>query len=898
MKIKHLPCGLFPHISTGFQRDPLYAEEGARVTVGCRLDEAQGEADAVLWWRAVPSAEWREVQAEKREDCSRVFSFSCPCGAEQVEYQFKAHDKGGEEESAVFRFSPVHRVTLEAPYEVEHTEREVRAKYKADNTECVWSVVTERDSVFYYNLNVYLTDSPYKSNFTTQNKPLVSPLALKTADGSVFLSASEGTLAELPGRLTLWMDRRGNVYEAEQELMVSGEAVYGLGEKFDAVNQLGKSPLSAVVEQYAHQKDKTYFPIPFFYTDKGVGFLQEGDWRTRFSFRKTEHPDRVAVVMHSRCPRTGRLFSGRFFTGEPAQQLAQYAEYTGMPALPPKWAFGPWMSSNGWNSQQEALEQIRRMNELAIPATVQVLEAWSDEETFYIWNDAQYTPKAEGSFTYEDFTFPPEGKWPDPRGFIQTLEHNGVRLILWQIPVVKYQQGPRSAQLEMDEAYAIQHRLCIRNQDGTPYRITENWFGNSLMPDFTNPETVKWWFGKRKYLLDLGVAGFKTDGGEFLFDESARLFDGRTVEEAHNDYPNQYEGAYHRFLEENLGEGQGVLFSRAGYTGGQRHPIHWAGDQVSEWSELRGQLTAGLSLGLSGVPFWGFDIGGFAGDFPSTELYLRSAAMAAFCPVMQFHSEPRYGQYYMTARDHWNNDRSPWNMAEANRDDRIVPIYRLFANLRMNLLPYLWQEAQHCAAAVRPMMAHLVYDYPNDPAVRELDDEYMLGRNLLVAPIVCEGATGREVYLPQGGWYDLWSGEAHRGPCRVWVSCGLDRLPVFLREGGVLPLNMNHRFVAGETDPRAAVSNRLDGYEELAFIAAGDSAAAFEDEFGNALELRVSGGRAGLEGAWKTPVTVFPWGSACEEAAAAGEENGVQAALQTAEFFGRRMAGRRYSPKA
>lgn len=311
------------------------------------------------------------------------------------------------------------------------------------------------------------------------------------------------------------------------------------------------------------------------------------------------------------------------------------------------------------------------MSETSIPASVMVLEAWSDEETFYIWNDAEYEPRDDGgAFRYEDFRFREDGKWPDPMAFVNKLDQHGMKLVLWQIPVVKFERSKHGEQLDLDEKYAIENGLCIRNGDGSPYRITEMWFGNSLMPDFTNPETRRWWFEKRRYLTEqMHVAGFKTDGGEFLFDPEAYSSDGRTGYELHNEYPLLYEGAYHEFMNETIGPGKGLTFSRAGFTGAQKYPAHWAGDQVSEFSELRGQLVAGLSLGLTGVPFWGFDIGGFAGNFPSTELYLRSTALAAFAPIMQFHSEPRYGQYYMTEREHWNNDRSPWNMAEANRDE-------------------------------------------------------------------------------------------------------------------------------------------------------------------------------------------------------------------------------------
>lgn len=164
--------------------------------------------------------------------------------------------------------------------------------------------------------------------------------------------------------------------------------------------------------------------------------------------------------------------------------------------------------------------------------------------------------------------------------------------------------------------------------------------------------------------------------------------------EAHNLYPMQYEQAYHAWM--RCRGVDGVLFSRAGYAGAQTVPIHWAGDQLSTWSELQTQLKAGLSAGLSGVLFWNFDVGGVAGELPEAELYLRATAMGCFCPVMQWHAEPSNGQFYATHEAAFNNDRSPWNLAEKLGDPALLEISCNFARLREKLRPYLWAEAQHC----------------------------------------------------------------------------------------------------------------------------------------------------------------------------------------------------------
>lgn len=869
MYIKHLPSGLFPHFDSGFERRPLYPKAGEVVKIGCRLDGAAKHMPVILRWKVngnpMPDVVHIDTRAHENSLYYYTFEIPLPDDPATIEYSFAVFEEDGTKEcsnteSVTYVFESLHEIQLSEPSEMGFHDKTLYALYSYGQKQYQLKIEINSNIsiIFSHYLNGKVVDFKgfdecvfnIRDNYTIR---VNNPLLLRIE--------KEGTLlAEYKPIIKLSLDRHGRTYQIEQSIAMTGSAFYGFGEKFDHVNQKGLSPLSYVVEQYSNQQDKSYIPIPFFFTDHNVGFLQNNTWKTQFSIKETkksppmEYASKKSnlheVGISSRCPREGILYECTLFVGEPREIIRQYTSITGELTLPPKWAFGPWMSSNGWNTQKESLEQIAQMNELSIPATVLVLEAWSDEETFYIWNDAKYTPRTDGgSMAYEDFTFTEEGKWPNPKEFANAVNENGLKLVLWQIPVVKYERSPHCEQLDLDTEYAINQGLCVKNADGSPYRITEMWFGNSLIPDFTNPETLRWWFDKRKYLVsELGVSGFKTDGGEFLFDESSYLYDGRTIEEAHSDFPNLYVGAYHNFLNETLGNNQGVTFSRAGYTGAGKYPIHWAGDQVSTFSELRGQLMAGLSIGLSGVPFWSFDLGGFAGDFPSTELYLRSAAFGAFAPVMQFHSEPRNGQYYMTERKRWNNDRTPWNMAIANDDERIIEVYRLFANLRMNLLPYLWQEANYCVKTSRPMMAHLIYDYPMEESVIDLDDEYMLGRDLLVAPIIAEGAVGREIWLPKGVWYDFWSGLKLTGGTTIYYECQLNKIPVFVREGAFLPLNINHQLKFGTTHIEGAVSNRLDEYETLCIALYGGCEFKFEDDLGTKVKIEIDGNQGSIEG--------------------------------------------------
>ena len=545
----------------------------------------------------------------------------------------------------------------------------------------------------------------------------------------------------------------GHFTMIRQQGQLYARHIWGTGERYHAVDLRSSFSNGIVTEKFTQQGEQTYLPIPFFMTEQCLGCFVDSTIPVGMNFRD-------CFSLEKRVNEKTLLHEIWFF-GSPQDLLKQFILRTGKPVLPPDWAFGVWISANGWNSDAEVDAQLKALKQYDYPADVMVLEAWSDERTFYRWNGAEH--------------------WVNPAEAVRRIREAGLHLILWQIPVIKQEHdGAPGAQLLEDEREAVEKKLCIFLKSGVPYRIPEGvWFSGSLLPDFTNPETLAWWFEKRKYLLGMGVEGFKTDGGEFLLDDTAVLHDGSSGMEAHNQYPGQYIAAYHRFMEEN--GVRGLTFSRADSTGAQTRPIHWAGDQLSTWNELRSQLQAGISSGLSGVLFWGFDIGGFAGELPSVELYLRATEFGCFSPVMQWHAEPRSGQFYATHEGGFNNDRSPWNLADKLHEPRILEISVKYAKLRKALQPYLIQEAAWCTEHGRPMMAHLCLDFPEDENACACADQYMLGRDLLVCPIVEEGVTVRRVWLPQGIWKHYFTGETCVGGQYREFKCPLDQIIVLER---------------------------------------------------------------------------------------------------------------------
>ena len=574
--------------------------------------------------------------------------------------------------------------------------------------------------------------------------------------------------------------------------------VYGLGERFNGVNQIGKRVVCRVEEKFCNQGDISYLVTPFFMTDAGFGVYIETDEETEFDFGKDEiiclYPSEAKVHM---------------LYGSMKEILEQYIKRIGQPVLPPEYAFGIWVSANGWNCEQDVYATLECLEEKQFPASVMVLEAWSDEATFYIFNGAEYKPRRDGgAFRYEDFDFSKSAYWTDPKGMIDALHEHKIRLVLWQIPVFKKMEPgeEENIQHEADTRQALQRGLCVKRKDGSPYRIPEgHWFAGSLLPDFTNPETRKSWFASRKYLMDIGVDGFKTDGGEFICSEDTRFCDGTEGNACVNRYSQDYLDAYADFI-----SGDQVMFSRAGYSRSAVTPIHWAGDHMSTNDELKNVLSAGLSAAMSGIFFWSFDIGGFAGELPTMDLYRRSTAMAVFTPVMQWHSEPVGGQFKeISASQVLQNERSPWNIARAYHSPAFENEMRYWHWLRMNLLPYVFDTACRCVETCEPMMRPLRYEWQEDERTAETEDEYLFGDSLLVAPLLEENETAREVYLPDGEWYGLFSGIRYKGLQEIKST---ELFPVYLRCGYGIRL-------ARDPDVRAGEPMELQNMHEQLLIA-------------------------------------------------------------------------------
>jgi len=580
----------------------------------------------------------------------------------------------------------------------------------------------------------------------------------------------------------------------------SDEKFYGFGEKYNSIEQRGKVVDTYVYNQYQNQDTKTYLSCPYFYSSRGYGLYLNTSCYSCFDMASTNKAAYTftADTEHG----LDSKLDYYMYVGNADKALNSYSNVSGKPQKLPKWAFGLWLSANEWDRQSEVLNAANQAENNDIPATVAVLEQWSDENTFYIWNDSTYKA-VDGSkaLKYSDFNF--GDKWPDPKQMTNTLHNKGLKLILWQVPVLKYTDY-KWEQKDNDEAYMVSKKYAVGDGHGGEYRTPNGtWFGNSLLLDFTNKEATKWWMSKRAYLFDdVGIDGFKTDGGEMVWGRDVVFSDGSTGKSMRNRYPNTYIAAYNDYSKEKTGTG--MTFSRAGTSGAQTKGIYWAGDQSSTFASLKDSFHAGITAGISGVPYWSWDLAGFTGIFPNSELYKRSTEMAAFAPIMQFHSEKSNPEV--------SEERSPWNVQARTGDKSVVSHFSKYTNTRMNLLPYIYSEANKSTEDGSPLMRAMFIDFPQDENAYTANEQYMFGRNILVAPVLDEGAINKTLYLPQGNWINFFNNKAVKGGKNILVDAGVDDIPVYIKDGSIIPMNLNADYKMG-----SAIGNDVDKYTNLTF---------------------------------------------------------------------------------
>jgi alpha-D-xyloside xylohydrolase len=519
-------------------------------------------------------------------------------------------------------------------------------------------------------------------------------------------------------------------YAVESFVLYPSEAVYGLGESYGPVNRVGRTVGFWNTEGLGNTSGRAYKYVPFFMSTQGYGvFINESRPLTFWVGSRETCKNMFAIE--------GDLIDYFFFYGPSFKSILDtYTELTGKPPVPPKWTFGTWMSRISYFSQEQVMAVARKLRDMRFPSDVIHIDTgWFDED----WRC--------------DWKFNPE-RFPDPERMFAEAANMGFRICLWQIPYV----------LKETNVYRSAKKAGALAKNRGPFVFLMMFEGSPI--DFSSSAGVSWYKQRIKSLLEMGAATIKVDFGEGI--EPPMRFeygDGRTM---HNLYSLLYQKAAFEAVEEVRGSGQGVIWARSGYAGAQRYPLHWSGDNSSNHENLLSSLRGGLNLGLSGFTFWSQDIGGFVG-VPSEELYVRWTQLAVFQSHSRFHGNPP--QY-----------KEPWNFKPETQST-----VRDYLELRYRLIPYLYTESRLAADSGLPLLRHLAIEFQDDPTVWNIEDQFMCGRNILVAPILSRNDE-RRVYLPAGRWYDFWTGESHEGGQWITREADLLTIPVYVRAGSILPL--------------------------------------------------------------------------------------------------------------
>lgn len=607
---------------------------------------------------------------------------------------------------------------------------------------------------------------------------------------------------------TFGRSQRGGLWTAAFALQ-SGEAVYGLGEKFGPLNKRGQLIHSQVEDALGVNTGLAYKNTPFAWSP-GIG---SGAWGTfvhtpGMVTHGVGHPDwshrSYAVVVDDEA-----LDLFVFAAATPAGVLDAYTALTGRAPAVPRWSLGLWVSRAYYQTPEEALAVAQKLREHRIPCDVLTLDgraAWRVETRF-------------------DFEWD-EDRFPDPRATLAAIHAHNLKVCVWEYPYV-------SIHSRLFHQLAQRGHL-LKTSAGDPYVF--GWdqtpgtspFGDVLTPlpesgivDFTNPDAYTWWRDAHRALFEDGVDVIKSDFGEQVPDDAVAC-NGDWGRRLHNVYPLLYNHcifeATRKF--QSADAGPPMVWSRAGWAGSQRYPIGWGGDPQSDWEGLAASLRGGLSWGMSGNPYHSSDIGGFYGVAqPTAELYVRWLQASVFSSHMRMHGM---------------GEREPWVFGP-----EIEAICRKWLAFRYRLIPYLETVIATATTTGLPVMRAMPLAFPGNALVRDFDTQFMCGDALLITPIVREGGYV-DIALPPGGWYDLNTRQRLAGRQVLHYRAKLDQFPAFAREGYALPLGRAVQHT-GAIDA-ARPLELLWVFGKPALELAGFVQARIDDAGGGTLAIRVAPG--------------------------------------------------------
>lgn len=538
------------------------------------------------------------------------------------------------------------------------------------------------------------------------------------------------------------------------------ECFAGTGERFTKMDLSGHTFFLKNQDGQGVNNRRTYKNIPFYLSSRMYGTFYHTCAHSKLSLA---HVSTRSVEFLS----DQAMIDAFIIAGDTVEEILRgYRDLTGYPSMPPLWSFGIWMSRMTYFSADEVDEICDRLRAEHYPCDVIHLDTgWFRTDWLCEWK----------------FN---EKRFPDPKGFIHSLKDKGFRVSLWQLPYVAEDAE------QIDEARENDYIAPLTKQqasEGSNFSALD--YAGTI--DFTYPKATEWYKGLLKNLLDMGVVCIKTDFGENIHMDAK--YKGMSPELLNNLYALLYQKAAYEVTKEVTGDG--IVWARAAWAGCQRYPLHWGGDSCSSWDGMAGSLKGGLHFGLSGFAFWSHDVPGFhtlpnfMNSIVDDKVYMRWTQFGVFSSHMRYHG---------------TNKREPWFYPA------IAPMVKKWWKLRYKLLPYIYEQSKKATHSGYAVLRALIFEHPADKMCWHIDDEYYFGDDFLVAPVM-NSEDSRDVYLPEGEWVNFFTGERIRGG--QWlkgVKVPLDEMPVYVREGAVIPVYPEDVDCTDEVDLDKSVALKID----------------------------------------------------------------------------------------
>ncbi len=550
-------------------------------------------------------------------------------------------------------------------------------------------------------------------------------------------------------------DRTTFSFEVEPD-----EKFVGSGERFAKMDLSGRTFQLKNQDGQGVNNRRTYKNVPFLMSSRMYGVFMHTSSYGKMSV--ADHSSRSLQFMLEEPAIDVFLIGGE----TPEEVQRGYRQLTGFPGMLPKWSFGTWMSRMTYFSEEEVKSICDRLREEDYPCDVIHLDTgWFETDWLCEWKFNKM-------------------RFPEPERFVQDLLKDGFKLSLWQLPYI-------SPEAEQAQEAIENNYICTVNEVAHKSDSNFSALDYAGTIDFTYPKATEWYKGLLKELLDMGVVCIKTDFGEEIHMDAR--YHGMSPEKLNNIYGLLYQKAAFEITKEVTGDG--IVWARAGWAGCQRYPLHWGGDSACSWDGMAGSLKGGLHIGLSGFGFWSHDVPGFHGvpDFMNSiipdDLYVRWTQFGVFSSHLRYHGTSKREPYEYPA---------------------VSGIVRKWLKLRYALIPYLLEQSEKTTKTGYPVLRAMLFHHPNDKMCWHIDDQYYFGDDLLVAPVM-NSDNKRDVYLPEGEWVNLFTGEKFKG--KQWLNdfkCPMEEMPVWVKKGATIAVYPYHVSNTDEMDLAKSVKLQFD----------------------------------------------------------------------------------------